>query len=93
MDKPKWRHNYRGEWKIIESGWEPTFFRRVVKQNSKGPSVGFEYKDIWKLKSSDDDKDKTLLKYYAKTIFFDLAYSKQRYQGNQAGNNDVKIFL
>ena len=40
--------------------------------------------------ASKDDKDKTLLKYYAKTIVFDLAYSKQRYQGNQAGNNVVK---
>ena len=43
--------------------------------------------------SSEDDRDKTLLKYYAKTIVFDLAYSKQRYRGKQAGNNDVKRFL
>ena len=40
-----------------------------------------------------DYKDKTLLKYYAKTIVFDLAYSKQRYRGNQTGNNDVKKLL
>ena len=42
------------------------------------------------IQASEDDKDKTLLKYYAKTIVFVLAYSKQRYRGNQAGNNDVK---
>ena len=46
------------------------------------------------IQASEDDKDKTLLKYYAKTIVFDLAYSKQVYRGNQAGNNDVKrLFL
>ena len=45
---------------------------------------------IFSKKASEVDYDKILLKYYAKTIVFDLAYSKQRYRGNHAGNNDVK---
>ena len=42
------------------------------------------------IQASEDDKDKTFLKYYAKTIVFDLAYLKKRNRGNQAGNNDAK---
>ena len=45
------------------------------------------------IQASEDDKDKTLLKHYAKIIVFDLAYSKQRYRGNQTGNNDVKRLI
>ena len=45
------------------------------------------------IKTSEEDKDKTLLKYYANTIVFDLAFSKQRYRGNQAENIDVKRLI
>ena len=45
---------------------------------------------IFFIQASEDDKGKTLVKYHAKNKeFFVLAYSKQRYRGNQAGNSDV----
>ena len=49
-----------------------------------------ETEDVIFIQASEDDIVKTLLKYYTKTLDFDLAYSKQRYRGNQAGKNDIK---
>ena len=49
---------------------------------------------IFFIQASEDDKGKTLVKYHAKKQeFFVLAYSKQKYRGNQAGKNDVKRVL